>query len=181
MAHDDPELERLVVAIAAGDRAALGTLYDMLGGSLLGLAARFLGDSREAEDLVQDVLLEVWKHAGTYDPKRSNVRSWIVMRLRSRAIDRRRSLAAKHLPTEPSAFDGAADTEADASIAPDFRRIRDALGRLPEAQRKAIELAWMGGYTSSEIAELEGVPIGTVKSRVRFAMAALREALGAGT
>jgi RNA polymerase sigma-70 factor (ECF subfamily) len=177
MAHDDPELERLVVAIASGDRAALGTLYDMLAGSLLGLATRFLGDSREAEDLVQDVLLEVWKQAKTYDPKRSNVRSWIVMRLRSRAIDRRRSLAAKHVPTEPASFDGASDAEGDASLTPDFRRVREVLGRLPEAQRAAMELAWLGGYTSSEIAELEGVPIGTVKSRIRFAMAALREAL----
>ncbi|MGZ3420484.1 MAG: sigma-70 family RNA polymerase sigma factor [Polyangiales bacterium] len=177
MTRDDPELERLVAAIAAGDRAALGTLYDMLAGSLIGLATRFLGDSREAEDLVQDVLLEVWKQAGTYDPKRANVRSWIVMRLRSRAIDRRRSVAGKHVPTEPTLFDRENEDEADATLTPDFQRIRAVLRTLPEAQRTAMELAWIGGYTSSEIAELEGVPIGTVKSRIRFAMAALRDAL----
>jgi RNA polymerase sigma-70 factor (ECF subfamily) len=176
MAHDDPELERLVVAIGAGDRAALGTLYDMLAGSLLSLATRFLGDSREAEDLVQDVLLEVWKQAKTYDPKRATVRSWIVMRLRSRAIDRRRSLAGRHVPTEPATFDKASD-DADLTLAPDFQRIRAVLSTLPDTQRRAIELAWLGGHSSSEIAELEGIPIGTVKSRIRFAMAALRDAL----
>jgi RNA polymerase sigma-70 factor (ECF subfamily) len=174
VANDD-ELVPLVRAMAHGDRNALAALYDKLAGPLLALAQRLLPNSRDAEDLLQDVFFEVWKQAGSYDPERATVRSWIVMRLRSRASDRRRSAAARHVPTEH--IDLAEAPIEDPGMGVDHARVHNVLSKLPAAQRRAMELVWVEGYTNAEAADIEAVPVGTMKSRLRFAMNALREAL----
>jgi len=167
-----------VAAAARGDESALSRLYDRYSGLLMAVAVRVLSDRREAEDLLHDVFLEAWRQAKTYDPARGTVRAWLVMRCRSRALDRVRAAgrAKVVLSAEPSPPDRA-DSRADPSIAPDRRRVRAALAELPLEQRQVLELGYFGGLSSSEIATHLEIPLGTVKSRVARGLAALRRAL----
>jgi RNA polymerase sigma-70 factor (ECF subfamily) len=171
--------EVLMTAIAGGDRDALGHLYDRYAGMLVAIAERLLGNAREAPDLVHDVLLEVWRQAGDYDATRGSVKSWILLRLRSRAADRRKAPSSSRVV-------GLADTNAaepaggeDPSLAPDRDKVRRALAELPADQRAVLELGYFEGLSSSEIAEKLAVPIGTVKSRVAAAIGKLRAGLEA--
>ncbi len=180
-ANDDDA--RLVAAMAAGDRGALGALYDRHAAVLLAVAQRVLGDRREAEDLLHDVFLEAFRQAGAYDPSRASVRAWLLVRLRSRAVDRKRSVGASRVvPTAPEqlhrAVDTAALSSAEAADASDRARVRRALAELPDEQREVLELGYFEGLSSSEIAARIDVPIGTVKSRVADAIAKLRAGLG---
>lgn len=181
----------LVLAIAAGDRRALAALYARHASSMLGLGVRVLRDRRDAEDILHDVFLEVWRRAHTYDATRASVRGWLFLMMRCRALDRRKSHAVA-LRTSLDAGDGdqtlaraahwndghtaAASGEA-ALLAIDHKRAVAALGALPEAQRAVVVLGYFEGLSSSEIATELGLPIGTVKSRVAAAMRALRESL----
>jgi len=170
----------LVVASAGGDRHALAQLYDRYAALLLGVAQRILGSPREAEDLVHDVFLEAWKQAGQYDPARGSVRTWLLMRLRSRALDRKKSAHGRTVPLE---MEGSLEREApgeDPALAPDRTAVRRTLAGLPAEQRTVLELAYFEGLSSSEIATRLGTPIGTVKSRVAAALAKLRAELGPG-
>lgn len=178
-AASDREDAALVLAIAAGDRDALAALYDRHAGALLGVGIRMLGQRREAEDLTHDVFLEVWRRAHGYDPARASVRSWLVLMMRSRCLDRRKSHAFAR--TGPLAHDArvAAASESPAALL-DRARVAAALAALPERQREVLVLGYFEGLSSSEIAERLGAPIGTVKSRVAAALAALRERLGEG-
>ncbi len=168
----------LVRAIAAGDRQALAHLYDRYGGHLVALAQRVLGDRREAEDLLHDVFLEVWRQASAYDEERGSVRAWLFMRMRSRALDRRKaagfarvvSIEERRVPDAPSPVE-------DPQLAPDRQAVRRALAELPAEQRQVLELGYFEGLSSSEIAERVAAPIGTVKSRVAAALAKLRACL----
>ena len=173
----------LVRAVARGDRPALAQLYDRFSPILLAVATRILGERREAEDLLHDVFLEVWRQAADYDSTRGSVRAWMLIRLRSRALDRRKSAGATRVvsldaETERGGEEREAATSEDPSLAPDRTAIRRALAALPDEQRTVLELGYFEGLSSSEIAERLGAPVGTVKSRVAAALAKLRAGFG---
>jgi RNA polymerase sigma-70 factor (ECF subfamily) len=169
----------LIRSVAKGDRVALAQLYDRFAPILMAVAARILGERREAEDLLHDVFLEVWRQAADYDAARGSVRAWIMIRLRSRAIDRRKSAAvARAVPLEPEEhIDERSAENEDPQLGPDRASVRRALAALPEEQRTVLELGYFEGLSSSEIAARIDAPVGTVKSRVAAALAKLRAGL----
>jgi RNA polymerase sigma-70 factor (ECF subfamily) len=179
MSSADRDMED-IYAVAEGDRAALAALYDRHSSLLLGLAMRILRQRRDAEDVLHDVFLEVWRCAGDYDPERGSVAAWLRLRMRSRALDRVRSAGyqrSRALDDETAAI--LADPEAHMESSPDSSAVHRALETLPSDQRVVLMLGYFEGLSSSEIAEREGLPLGTVKSRVAAALAKLRAQLGA--
>jgi RNA polymerase sigma-70 factor, ECF subfamily len=172
----DPDVE-LVRAMAAGNQEALATLYERHSDVMLGLAMRIVRNRREAEDLLHDVFLEAWRSAKDFDAGRGRVRTWLAIRMRSRALDLQKSARVSRNAGD-TALDRAVDDEAAAS--PDHAKVRSALGELPKDQRQVIELAYFDGLSCSEISERISVPIGTVKSRLAAAMTKLRATLGYG-
>ena len=174
----------LVERIAQGDETALGELHDRYAGLLLALARRVLGDAEEAEDVVQDVFVQIWNQARRYDSSRASVSTWLSLIVRSRSIDRLRSRqvkerTAKAAHEEKSEIDTSPD--GDSNVLEDERRqrIRHELGALPEEQRQVLEYAFFQGLTQSEISEQHGIPLGTVKTRTLLAMKKMRAALAA--
>jgi RNA polymerase sigma-70 factor, ECF subfamily len=169
---------QLVAAMARGERAALAALYDRYASLLLGAAYHVLRNRRDAEDLLHDVLLECWNKAATYEARRGSVRSWLLVRVRSRALDRVRSLAVarRHAAAPPAPEE--APLAGDALRAADGGRAIRALGALPEAQRSIVELCFFQGLGCAEIAKQLGIPVGTVKSRLARAVERLRGELG---
>ena len=176
----------LITAVANGDRRGLEQLYERYAAILLGVALSVLRGSRqEAEDLLHDVLLEVWQHAGDYDRNRGTVRTWMTLRMRSRAFDRLKSASRSRtvsLEDAPGAEERARRNEGGATpeMAPDFAKVRSALSELPVEQRQVIELQYFEGLSCSEAAVRLELPIGTVKSRVAAALRKLGNALVAG-
>jgi RNA polymerase sigma-70 factor (ECF subfamily) len=175
---------RQLRSVAAGSADDLALLYDRHAGIVYALARRILTRPEDAEEVVQDVFAQVWRDAGRYDHERASVAGWIVMLARTRAIDRLRSRRARPDHDQPAAptaapqlLSGARNPEQVVISADNVRHIRAALAELPEAQRSIVELAYYAGLTHAEIAEKTGVPLGTVKTRLRTAMAALRLAL----
>jgi RNA polymerase sigma-70 factor, ECF subfamily len=168
-----PDTE-LIAQVARGQKLALGALYDRHAGLLLAVLTRVLRDREEAEDVLHEVFLEVWQHAADFDPARGNVRAWLVMRARSRGLDRLRALGrSRTLP------EGTAAAAAPVAVAPaDALSVRRALSNLPLELGRLLELGYFEGMSSAEIAEHEGLAIGTVKSRVARALAELRDHLG---
>ncbi len=171
----------LVEALADRDLTALSSLYDRYGRVSYTLAYRILGEPEAAEDVVQDAFLAVWRGAGTFRRERGNVRSWLLSIVHHRAVDLlRRRTAFRPAPLE-AAGDSASDIDTAEEAARNVERgsVRAALETLPEAQRRTIELAYFGGYTQSELADLMGVPLGTVKGRMRIGLQKMRRLLGA--
>ena len=167
----------LLRRIAHGERSALGLLYDRHAGVMLGLGVRILGMRREAEDLLHDVFLEAWQHAGDYDPRRGSVKAWLLLRMRSRCLDRARSHGFSR--TDPLVSESPRVSRADhAERQLDARRAQSLLATLPTSQREVLELGYFHGLSFSAIAEQLNIPIGTVKSRVSAAMSKLRAELG---
>ena len=166
--------------VAAGEKDALGVLYDRHAGVMLALGVRVIGVRREAEDLLHDVFLEAWRHAGDYDPRRGSVKTWLLLRMRSRCLDRVRSHGFSRtdaLEVEPmrSGVSERADW-VERNI--DGARAKALLDSLPAGQREVLELGYFQGLSFSEIAATLDIPIGTVKSRVSAAMVKLRADLG---
>ena len=165
--------------MAIGDRAGLAALYDQYAPILCGLGMRILGERREAEDLVHDVFLEVWKKARDYDATRGTVRGWLMLRMRSRCLDRIKSAHERRVQSmgdsEPAPVVDVSSVERCSGA--DAERLHAGLKDLPLDQRQAIELSYFNGLSGSEIAMRLGVPIGTVKSRVAAALDKLRAAL----
>jgi RNA polymerase sigma-70 factor (ECF subfamily) len=171
---DDSEVLR---AVAHGDRDSLGTLYDRHAPAMLALGMRIVGVRREVEDLLHDVFLEAWRHAGDYDPRRGSVKTWLLLRMRSRCLDRVRSHGFSRvdpLLQEPMRSQAADRTERGV----DGARVRALVRELPQGQREVLELGYFAGFSFQEIADQLGIPIGTVKSRVSAAMVKLRSELG---
>src|ERR1041384_2736364 len=174
---DDHEVDAaLVAAMAKGDRDALSRLYERHSGLLLGLAMRIVRDRREAEDLLHDVFLEAWRSAKDFDPKRGKVRTWLAIRMRSRALDLQKSARVSR-NTGDGGLDQLIDEAEGAS--PDHRRVRSALAELGQEQRRVLELAYFEGLTCAEIAQRVAIPIGTVKSRLAAGLDRLRSGLNA--
>jgi len=177
----EPQDHVLLEALAGRDLSALSVLYDRYGRISYTLAYRILGEPEAAEDVVQDAFLAAWKGAGTFRRERGNVRSWLLSIVHHRAVD----ILRRRTAFRPAPLEAAGDTAADVDTADEAARnvergtVRAALQSLPEAQRKTIELAYFGGYTQSELAELMGVPLGTVKGRMRIGLQKMRRVLGA--
>ena len=174
----------LVRRIAAGDEPALAELYDRYAGLLVALSRRVLGNQQEAEDVLQDVFVQVWNQAPRYESRRSSVSTWLVMIARSRSIDRLRSRKVQERTAQTAhQLDPKTDTspEGMGNVLHSERhgRVRDELAKLPAEQRQVLELAFFGGFTQTEISSQTGVPLGTVKTRTLLAMKKLRKALKA--
>ena len=172
---DDAEDAALVAAMARGDQAALAKLYDRYAALLLGLAMRIVRERREAEDLLHDVFLEAFRQAKDFDPKRGKARTWLAIRMRSRALDLQKSARVAR-----NAGDAGLDVVPDEAeqASPDHGRVRTALAQLGADQRRVLELAYFEGLSCTEIAERLRVPVGTVKSRLAAGLTRLRDCLG---
>jgi len=171
--------EALVLLAARSQQGALAELYDRYGRPAYGLALRVLRDEALAEDAVQEAFLAIWRTASRFVPERGKASTWILTLVHRRAVDlvrreeRRRADTLENAP-EPSG--DAVDEEAWLRL--QRERVQDALRRLPDQQREAIELAYYGGFTQAELAERLGQPLGTIKSRMFMGLARLRELLG---
>jgi RNA polymerase sigma-70 factor (ECF subfamily) len=170
----------LVQAFARKEPGAAEELYQRFAPRIYGLGMVMLGNPAQAEDLVQDTFVKLWRNAAQYDPGRGSVDTWVLLIARSLAIDliRRRVLELRILSQqdepEASPEPGPEDRAETRDLAD---RARRAMASLSPGQRAALELAYFGGKTSAEVAELEGIPVGTAKTRIRTALIRLREAL----
>lgn len=182
----DADADRqILTAVAGGSADALERLYDRYASTAYGLARRILAQPDLAEEVVQDVFAQVWREASRYDAARASVAGWIVLLTRTRAIDRLRARRAR--PDQDRGVEPAGvpplttpdrSPEQVAISSEDARSVRAALEQLPEEQRSLVDLAYYEGLTHSEIAARTGVPLGTIKTRLRTAMTTLRGALG---
>ncbi|MEX2464355.1 MAG: sigma-70 family RNA polymerase sigma factor [Gaiellaceae bacterium] len=170
--------EALVALVARADDAALAELYDRFGRVAYGLALRVVRDPGLAEDAVQESFLAVWRSAGRFVAERAKASTWILTLVHRRAVDivrREQPRRADPLDTAPVAT--AETTEEEAWLRLRRTRVQEALRQLPDKQREAIELAYYGGFTQSELADRLGEPLGTIKSRMFVGLARLRELL----
>jgi RNA polymerase sigma-70 factor (ECF subfamily) len=171
--------EALVALAARSEQTALAELYDRYGRTAYGLALRVLRDQALAEDAVQEAFLAVWRTASRFMPERGKASTWILTLVHRRAVDavrreQRRRADSLELADEPT-VEGA---EEDAFLRLQRERVQSALKHLPDAQREALELAYYGGFSQSELAERLGQPLGTIKSRMFGGLSRMRELLG---
>jgi RNA polymerase sigma factor (sigma-70 family) len=170
--------EELLDAVASGDDAALAALYDRFGRVAYGLAYRILRDQTLAEDAVQEAFLAVWRSADSYRRERAKAATWILTLVHRRAVDLVRREDRRRSETLDEAQEPASESVDEEAGRRDRRvAVQAALAQLPDDQRQALELAYYGGYTQSELAERLGVPLGTIKSRMFAGLARLRELL----
>ncbi|MEM0906744.1 MAG: sigma-70 family RNA polymerase sigma factor [Pseudomonadota bacterium] len=177
---DDAELEQLIERAALGDRSAFGALYDRASPKLFALCLRILSDRQEAEDAVQDAFVKIWRYAERYRAARAKPLTWMAAIARNVCIDR---LRARKSP--PAALQ-AAEAVADATLRPDERalakssakQLLDCIDGLGDDTARLVRIAYFGGLTYAALAERDSVPLGTVKSRMRRALADLKTCLG---
>lgn len=174
-------VEEIIARIARGERDALRAAYDAFAGRAMAIAARILRSSEEAEEVVQDTFVEVWRHAAEYRPDRGSPAAWIAAMARSRAIDRLRQRARdenamRSLAWQPPREPDPPPSES-AARQQERSRVRAALATLPAEQRRTVELAYFDGLTQTEIARVTGEALGTVKTRIRLGMDKLADAL----
>ncbi|HKW71286.1 MAG TPA: sigma-70 family RNA polymerase sigma factor [Candidatus Dormibacteraeota bacterium] len=168
--------EELAAGLAAGNHVALAELYDRYAGLAYGVAIRILGDPGRAEDAVQDAFMNVWSRAASFDAERGSVRAWLLTAVRNRSIDYLRGRGAHERqedelqPDVAYATSSPSDPWREVSVALERSAVRDAIGSLPAEQRQVVELAYFGGYTHTEIADMTRLPLGTVKGRMRLAL-----------
>jgi RNA polymerase sigma-70 factor (ECF subfamily) len=173
----------LIVKMMAGDEAALSTLYDRYSAMLFGVLMRILRDQQAAEEVLQDLFMQLWRSAGQFDSARGSLPAWLMVIGRNRAISRLRGRRDREVMEEKegdyaNTFVSGQNIEDETVRAELARNVSAALGQLPVEQRQALELAYFEGMTQSEIASQTGIPLGTVKTRVRTAMQSLRQILG---
>ena len=178
--YQDAELMRKV---AQGDKSAFGYLFDRYSQLALNLAWRVLNEKQEAEDVVQEVFMHLWRNASSYDRQRGNLSTWIVMIARSRSIDKLRSRKARHFFDSnsegvESLSEQLSDPSNNLKNLENRLLVRKAFGSLPVEQRIAIEMAYYEGMSQSEIADALREPLGTIKTRIRSGLIKLKQVLG---
>jgi RNA polymerase sigma-70 factor (ECF subfamily) len=166
-----------------GEAQAFELIFDRHAGVAFSLAYRMCGRRAAAEDVVQDAFLSLWRTGARYDRTRGSVRSWVLSAVHNRAIDafRREAIKARHDVSDEGIAERIPSselTDSEVERRADARQVRQALEDLPDDQRRVIELAYFGGFTHTQIAEMLGLPAGTVKGRMRLGLAKLRVALG---
>ncbi len=174
--------EELLSRVAKGDQAAFGELYDQTAPRVLGLVKRLLVDHSQSEEVTQEIFLEIWQTASRYEPGRGGALTWIMTMAHRRAVDRIRASQAgrdrdsrigiRDLEVE---YDHVAET---VEVRIEHERVEKAMTRLTQLQRQAVTLAYFGGYSHSEVADMLHVPLGTVKTRLRDGMIRLRDEMG---
>jgi RNA polymerase sigma-70 factor (ECF subfamily) len=171
--------EALVALAARSEESALAELYDRYGRTAYGLALRILRDQTLAEDAVQEAFLTVWRTASRFVPERGKASTWILTLVHRRAVDVVRREQRRHAESLDRAPEPAVEgVEEDAWLRLQRERVQEALRNLPDAQREALELAYYGGFSQSELAERLGQPLGTIKSRMFTGLSRMRELLG---
>lgn len=179
---DTVEDAELLLAAADGDQAAFAALYDRVAASVHGVVRRVVRDPSQSDEVTQEILVEVWRTAGRFDPARGSARTWILTMAHRRAIDRVRSEQASRDRTERVGrrdrgrpFD---EVSEEVERRAEHAEIRDALSSLSDLQREAVQLAYYEGYTYREVSELLDTPLGTIKTRMRDGLVRLKDALG---
>ena len=174
--------EQLLGLVARGDQPAFERLYDRIAGSVMGVVRRVLRDPAQSEEVTQEVLTEIWRTAARFDPDRGGASTWVLTMAHRRAVDRVRSAQSATdrdvkvaLLDQTPAYDEVVEA-VEARL--EAEQVRKALDSLTELQREAVRLAYYGGYTQREVSELLGVPLGTIKTRLRDGLIRLRDALG---
>ncbi len=181
LGDDELTAEDLLVATGQGDESAFAALYDRVSPQVLGVTLRVLRDRSLAEEVTQEVLVEVWRKSDRFDPSRGSASGWITTLAHRRAVDRVRSEQAGRdrddrvsRRDEPRAFDAVAD---EVQVRLDHWQVRQALSTLTDRQREAVELAYFAGHTYRDVARVLDIPEGTAKSRLRDGLLRLRHAL----
>jgi len=172
--------ESLLAGLGSGDPERSAAFVRRFQARVFGLAMTIIGDADLAEEVAQESLLRVWQHADAYDPSRGRVLTWLLTITRNVALDTLRM--RQQIPMDPGTItglviDGGQDPEERGLVAHESRRLRAVLAGLPEAQRRAVLLSAFYGRTAREVGDIEGIPLGTAKTRIRTAMLKLREAL----
>lgn len=178
-----PTLEELVAHVREGDKRAFAHFYDQISSRVFGLIKGILRDPAQSEEVMQEVFLEIWQTASRFDENKGRVLSWVLTMARRRAIDRVRASQASRTRDEKIgmrdidvSFDSVAES---VEVRVEHRRVVEAMDWLSDLQREVIELAYTGGYTQAEVAEMLNVPVGTVKTRLRDGLIHLRAELAA--
>jgi len=174
--NPEPNDGALIAAIRSGDQDAMAQLYARYSSVVYAVALRVLGDTAAAEDVLQEIFIQLWRNPGAFDSGRGNLAPWLAVITRNRAVD---SLRKRRPQTEIS--------ETTVSVEPDLasqadrgramEKVRAVLKDMPQAQRSSLEMAYFEGYSHSEIAEKTGEPLGTVKTRIRNGLMLLRKAV----
>jgi RNA polymerase sigma-70 factor, ECF subfamily len=175
-----PDLAAALNLAGRGDEEAFSVVYEQAAPTVFGLVLRVLRDPAQAEEVTQEVMLEIWRTASRFEPTRGSAQSWVATIAHRRAVDRVRSAEAAarrddRAAPEAADYDGVAEA-VEAKL--DRERVRRCLGSLTELQRESITLAYYGGYTYREVADLLGLALGTVKTRMRDGLIRLRDCLG---
>lgn len=177
-----PDLSQLLRACALGDESAFARLYDAVSSRVYGLVLRVVRDPAQSEEVAQEALLDIWRTSARFDPERGSAVSWMLTIAHRKAVDRVRSAQASTdredsygSRNQERAYDQTAET---VERRLDAQRVRNAMDALTDTQRKAVELAYFGGYTHTEVASLLDIPLGTAKTRIRDGLIRLRDTLG---
>lgn len=179
-----PDLAELLQLSSRGDQAAFAALYDATSARLHGLVLRVVRNPAQADEVTQEAYLEIWRTAARFDPSKGSALSWLMTIGHRKAVDRVRSAEASsrrdttyHVENRPVDHDQTAEA-ATASL--EAERVHQALGTLTPIQREALDLAYFGGYTHTEVASMLNLPLGTAKTRIRDGLIRLRDAMGVG-
>ncbi|GAC1670556.1 MAG: sigma-70 family RNA polymerase sigma factor [Candidatus Dormibacteraceae bacterium] len=175
----DPDL---AAGLAAGNQDALAELYDRYGRLAYAVALRVIGDQGRAEDVVQDAFLKLWSNADRFDVERGSLRTWLITAVRNRSIDTLRGRGAherqeRELKPDLQATGPTSDPWREVSLSLERTAVREAMDSLPLEQRQTVELAYFGGFSQREIVDMIGVPLSTVKGRMRLALEKLNSCL----
>ena len=174
--------DTLLALVATGDQRAFASLYDLMAARVLGLTRRVLRDQAQSEEVAQEIFLEIWQNATKFDSGKGSATTWIMTMTHRRAVDRvRAAQASRDRDTRIGIRDYAADYDnvsESVEVKLEHERVEKAMARLTDLQRQAVTLAYYGGYSHSEVAEMLHIPVGTIKTRLRDGMIRLRDELG---